>query len=86
MNKPQITIIVSQRERFSYTRESLESIYQHTELPFSLIYVDGGSPQHVHRYLQQQAQEKKFQLIRIEHYLPQTKPATWVYNKLKLSI
>ncbi|BAY74012.1 putative glycosyltransferase [Nostoc linckia NIES-25] len=69
MKKPQITIIVSQRERFSYTRESLESIYQNTQLPFSLIYVDGGSPQHIRRYLQQQAQEKKFQLIRTERYL-----------------
>ncbi|MFN6472708.1 MAG: glycosyltransferase family 2 protein [Nostoc sp. SerVER01] len=69
MSKPQITIIVSQRERFSYTRQSLESIYEHTQVPFSLIYVDGGSPQHIHRYLQQQAQEKGFQLIRTERYL-----------------
>ncbi|MFS0516953.1 glycosyltransferase family 2 protein [Nostoc sp. UIC 10607] len=69
MNKPQITIIVSQRERFSYTRESLESIYEHTQLPFSLVYVDGGSPQHIQRYLEEQAQEKGFQLIRTEHYL-----------------
>lgn len=69
MNKPQITIIVSQRERFSFTRESLESIYENTQLPFSLIYVDGGSPRPIRRYLEEQAQEKGFQLIRTEHYL-----------------
>ncbi|MBD6616319.1 glycosyltransferase [Komarekiella sp. 'clone 1'] len=69
MNKSQITIIVSQRERFSFTRESLESIYENTQLPFSLIYVDGSSPPPIQRYLQEQAQEKGFQLIRTEHYL-----------------
>ncbi|WP_193193414.1 glycosyltransferase family 2 protein [Nostoc sp. MG11] len=69
MNKPQIIIIVSQRERFSFTRESLESIYENTQLPFSLIYVDGGSPRPIRRYLEEQAQEKGFQLIRTEHYL-----------------
>ncbi|MCC5614039.1 glycosyltransferase [Nostoc sp. CHAB 5836] len=69
MNKPKVTIVVSQRERFSYTRESLESIYENTQVPFSLIYVDGGSPRHIQRYLEEQAQERQFQLIRTEHYL-----------------
>jgi GT2 family glycosyltransferase len=66
---PQVTIIVAPRERFSYTRESLESIYQHTEYPFKLIYVDGNSPSHVRRYLEEQAREKGFQLIRTDYYL-----------------
>jgi len=68
-SKPEITIIVAPRERFSYTRESLESIYEHTQLPFKLIYVDGGSPSHVKKYLENQALEKQFKLIRTEHYL-----------------
>jgi GT2 family glycosyltransferase len=67
--KPQVTIIQSQRERFSFTRESLESIYEHTTVPFKLIYVDGNSPDKTKRYLQQQSQLKGFQLIRTEHYL-----------------
>ncbi|MGB3761496.1 MAG: glycosyltransferase family 2 protein, partial [Rivularia sp. (in: cyanobacteria)] len=37
MSEPQVTIIVSPRERFSYTRESLESIYENTQIPFKLI-------------------------------------------------
>ena len=44
MNEPQVTIVVSPRERFSATKESLESIYQHTKIPFKLIYVAGNSP------------------------------------------
>ena len=65
----QITIVVSPRERFSYTRESLESIYAHTALPFHLIYVDGGSPAPVRQYLETEAARLGFQLIRTEYYL-----------------
>jgi GT2 family glycosyltransferase len=64
-----VTIIVVPRERFSFTRESLESIYRHTQTPFRLVYVDGGSPRGVQRYLQLQAREKEFCLIRTDHYL-----------------
>ncbi|MEW5860939.1 MAG: glycosyltransferase [Cyanobacteriota bacterium] len=69
MLDPQVTIVVSPRERFSYARESLESIYEHTSVPFKLVYVDGGSPAHIQRYLQQQASEKGFQIIRTDYYL-----------------
>ncbi|WP_414541505.1 glycosyltransferase family 2 protein [Nostoc sp. CCY0012] len=66
---PEVTIVVSPRERFSYTSESLESIYEHTEYPFKLIYVDGGSPRHIKDYLAKQAEQKQFQLIRTDYYL-----------------
>lgn len=66
---PDVTIIVSPRERFSYTRESLESIYEHTKYPFNLIYIDGGSPRHIKDYLIQQAEQKQFQIIRTDYYL-----------------
>lgn len=69
MTNPKVTIVISPRERFSFTQKNLESIYQHTPLPFSLIYVDGGSPPHLQRYLAEQAQAKGFQLIRTECYL-----------------
>ena len=64
-----VTIVVAPRERFSYTRESLESIYEHTEYPFELIYVDGGSPKHVKDYIATTAKEKNFQHIRTDFYL-----------------
>ncbi len=65
----QVTIVVSPRERFNHTRQSLESIYEHTEFPFELIYIDGGSPENIKSYLQQAASEKGFKLIRTDCYL-----------------
>jgi len=69
MTQPEVTLVVVPRERFSYTRQSLESIYQHTKYPFDLIYVDGNSPRHIRQYLQQQADEKQFILVHSEQYL-----------------
>ena len=69
MKDPQVTIVVVPRERFSCTRESLESIYEHTEIPFKLVYVDGNPPVRVRRYLEAQAQAKNFQLVRTDYYL-----------------
>lgn len=69
MTEPKVTIVVVPRERFSYTRESLESIYEHTEFPFALVYVDGGSPPEIQRYLEAQALAKQFQLVRTDYYL-----------------
>lgn len=69
MISPKVTIVVSPRERFSYSRESLESLYEHTETPFNLIYVDGKSPAKIQQYLENQAKEKGFQLLRTETYL-----------------
>ncbi len=66
---PDITIIVVPRERFSCSKQALETIYEHTDLPFCLIYVDGGSPPQVKKYLEQYSSEKGFKLIRNESYL-----------------
>ncbi|NJM17453.1 MAG: glycosyltransferase [Richelia sp. RM2_1_2] len=67
--QPQVTIVVVPRERFSYTKESLESVYNYTTIPFKLIYIDGNSPKEVCQYLQKKAEEKQFQLIRTDYYL-----------------
>ena len=69
MQNSDVTIVVVPRERFSLTRTSLEALYQHTAPPFHLIYVDGGSPPSVRRYLEGQAREKGFELIRTDGYL-----------------
>ena len=83
--QPNLNIIVSPRERFSYAQKSLESIYAHTTVPFHLVYVDGGSPPRLRDYLKQQSQTLGFDLIRSEHFLapnqarnlgPYTPPAT----------
>ena len=67
--EPEVTVIVVPRERFGYCRTSLESLFAETNQPFRLIYVDGGSPEHVKNYLVDQAKVKDFKLIRTEHYL-----------------
>jgi GT2 family glycosyltransferase len=69
MSQPQVTIVVSPRERFSFTQQNLESIYEHTTVPFSLVYVDGGSPKPTQAYLENQAKINDFTLIRSEQYL-----------------
>ncbi len=69
LEEPKITIVVVPRERFSYTQPSLESIYKFTEVPFKLVYIDGNSPTKVKTYLETQAQDKGFKLVRINRYL-----------------
>lgn len=69
MVETQVTIVVAPRERFSFTRESLESIFEHTDSPFKLVYVDGGSPPQTRHYLEAQARDKEFELIRTDYYL-----------------
>ena len=69
MGDPSVTIVVVPRERFSYSMRALESIYEHTESPFSLVYIDGGSPATVKRSLSKKALANNFQLIRTNHYL-----------------
>ncbi|MEL6490817.1 MAG: glycosyltransferase [Cyanobacteria bacterium J06621_3] len=67
--QPEVTLVVVPRERFSHTRQSLESIYQQTQIPFDLVYVDGNSPAPIQTYLAEQAKAKNFTLLRTEHYL-----------------
>ncbi len=69
IQEPQVTIVVVPRERFSCTEASLESIYKYTEVPFKLVYVDGNSPAKVKKYLQSEAKNRGFKLIRTNHYL-----------------
>jgi GT2 family glycosyltransferase len=69
MNHLTITIVIVPREQFSKTQASLESIFEHTRLPFTLIYVDGNAPPPVRRYLERQVAEKGFRLIREDRYL-----------------
>lgn len=70
MNIPLVTVIITQRERYSYTKTALEHLYQQPSIPFDLIYVDGNSPPDVQEYLQTQVQQRGIQLIRREEYLP----------------
>jgi glycosyltransferase involved in cell wall biosynthesis len=69
MAHPLATVAMVPRERFSYTKPALESVFDKTRPPFNLVYVDGGSPSPVERYLAAESQRRGFQLIRTDHYL-----------------
>ncbi|MEO0804178.1 MAG: glycosyltransferase [Cyanobacteria bacterium J06642_2] len=69
MTEPIVTIIVVPRERFSLGKTSLESLYEHTSMPFKLLYIDGNSPADLKTYLEEQAELKGFQILRTDYYL-----------------
>jgi len=69
MENPEVTIAVVPRERFSFARDSLEALYRYTDPPFRLVYVDGGSPSRVQRYLESAARDRGFDLIRSDGFL-----------------
>jgi GT2 family glycosyltransferase len=69
MPAPSSTIIVVPRERFGSTFESLESLFANTVQPYSLIYVDAGSPPDISQRLAELARQRDFTLIRCDSYL-----------------
>jgi glycosyltransferase involved in cell wall biosynthesis len=71
VSAPQVTLIVTQRERFSLSQVSLDSVLvSYSDYPFRLIYVDGNSPPPVRCYLERQAATHPWMtLIRRERYL-----------------
>jgi len=68
MDATDVTIVVVPRDHFSDTEESLESLFAFTP-SCPLIYVDGGSPRKIARYLRQQASARHFTLLRYDYYL-----------------
>jgi glycosyltransferase involved in cell wall biosynthesis len=63
------SIVITQREGFSRSRESLLSVLTHTPKPYELIYVDGASPPEVRDELRRLSEERGFRLLRHERYL-----------------
>src|SRR4030095_4089301 len=68
---PSVTVIVVPREQFSVSSRALKTLYERSPhpYPFSLIYVDGGSPRAIRRQLEAEAKARGFTLIRTESYL-----------------
>jgi GT2 family glycosyltransferase len=69
MNRPDVTIVVSPRERFGQTRLTLETLFAATSPPFRLVYVDGGVPKSIRRWLESEAQSRRFRLLGDGSYL-----------------
>ncbi|WP_299486995.1 glycosyltransferase [Acaryochloris sp. IP29b_bin.137] len=69
MSQPTVTIIVVPRERFQFARESLDSLYENTFVPFKLIYVDNNSPGKLQQHIEFQSLLRGFHVIRSQAYL-----------------
>lgn len=63
------TLVVVPRDHFGDTEESLESVLAHTERPYELVVVDGGSPRAAAAYLRSAQARAGFRLVRTEHPL-----------------
>ncbi len=72
MSETLVTVVIVPRERFSETERSLESILERTKFPHELVYVDGGAPAGIRRYLAHRAASRGFRLIRHDRYLTPT--------------
>jgi len=64
-----VTIVVTPRERFGVARESLESLFAHTDGPYELVYVDAGGPEALTRWIAGQAETRGFRHLRVEGML-----------------
>jgi len=69
MNDAKATIVVVPRERFSIAKRSLESLIENTPAGFEMVYVDGGSPPSLRRYLERMSAQYRFRLLRYDCYL-----------------
>ena len=65
---PRTTVIVTQRERFGMTAESLDSLFENTS-GFRLVYVDANSPARWGDYLKREADRRSFTYIRTDEFL-----------------
>jgi GT2 family glycosyltransferase len=84
----QVTIVVVPRERFSFARRSLLNIYENTEFPFDLIYVDAGSPTPLRAFLKEESQRRGFRVISVDRYLSpnQARNLGWREVKTKYTV
>jgi len=67
--RPEASIVIVPRERFSLAQRSLSSVFENTAGPFDLIYVDAGSPSRLRKFLSEEADRRKFRLISHSGYL-----------------
>jgi GT2 family glycosyltransferase len=69
VNDVRVTVIVVQRERLSPVKKTLDRLLESLTLPHRLIYVDGGSPRKLARWLRHKADEHGFELLRVDRNL-----------------
>jgi glycosyltransferase involved in cell wall biosynthesis len=86
MSVARTTIIVSPREQFCVARRSLDSIYDHTETPFDLVYVDAGSPRELRRWLDRESVARGFRLLRSSSFLTPNEARNWALEHVQTEL
>src|SRR5215469_1906691 len=66
---PRVTIVVSPRERFGMARQSLESIYASSDIPFELVYIDDRSPDWLSQWLETESIKRGFRVIQRDRFV-----------------
>jgi len=68
--RPDITVAVVPREKFSYSAATLDALLSHTTLPFELVYIDGGSPRGISEHIQRRLRDRpNTRILRFDHFL-----------------
>ena len=67
--KARVTIVVSHRERFGLAKQSLDSIYESTDIPFELVYIDARSPAWLSEWLDQESAKRGFRIVRRDRFV-----------------
>ncbi len=67
--KARVTIIVTARERFGMAKESIDSIYAETDVPFELVVIDGRSPAALSEWLDQESAKRGFRVVRRDRFV-----------------
>jgi GT2 family glycosyltransferase len=64
-----VTVVVTVRQSYSRSLQSLASLYEQTSEPFHLVWVDARCPRSLRRRLKLEAAERSFTLISTNRYL-----------------
>jgi len=83
MQKPDVTVVMLPRERFSFTQRSIESLYEDQRVPFNFICIDGGSPRKVRNYLRLESARRGFKLIRTPYFLTPHEARNLAFDHIK---
>lgn len=67
---PKVTIVCVPRERFDFTKESIDSLYEKTPVDFELVYVDNALPARVRKAVQLEADKRGFEIVKAPVALP----------------
>jgi glycosyltransferase involved in cell wall biosynthesis len=77
------TLVILQRERFSMTQVSLESLLASRVENYPVIVMDGNSPAETASYLQEQCQLHGFDYLRFDHFLTHNQAINLIFPKIQ---